>query len=462
MVWFNGDVGEAVKLVKSTSKLLVVQIRSEEDKSLDSVWSNESLKELCEKECICLNLDIKSESGKNFSQIYPVLFLPSVYIIGKDGKPAHVIPTTISAEDLISKINDSLKAPKKEGDANVTTSSVPSTSSIPSTSNDNLAKETTDQETQEAANVSKPSKAELTEKYRKMIEDARMKKQQLKAEEEKRKEIERRELGKNMQNLREKQQQQLMMESIQERKKDKELEKKARDRVKQQIAQDRLEMKKKFDKTKAAEAALLMAKVEKAQSLKEKVEKEKLDPYQNIRLQIRLSNGSRFMLEFKGDDQLRKVVDAVRSENARDIPAQIKLINLYPRKEYLPTDFDRTLRDLQIATGTSLFAVEDTTAGPVSSGTIFNWFFQIIGTFFSFLFGLFSGSTQKTSNQSKTDNQPETSNQARTSSNLNAKEGNSSSKLVRRKRAGNNIHRMHDISSDEEDATWNGNSTQQM
>ena len=31
----------------------------EEDKSLDSVWSNESLKELCEKECICLNLDIK-------------------------------------------------------------------------------------------------------------------------------------------------------------------------------------------------------------------------------------------------------------------------------------------------------------------------------------------------------------------------------------------------------------------
>ena len=44
-------------------------------------------------------------------------------------------------------------------------------------------------------------------------------------QEEKRKEIERRELGKNMQNLREKQQQQLMMESIQERKKDKELEK---------------------------------------------------------------------------------------------------------------------------------------------------------------------------------------------------------------------------------------------
>ena len=64
---------------------------------------------------------------------------------------------------------------------------------------------------------------------------------------------------------------------------------KARDRVKQQIAQDRLEMKKKFDKTKAAEAALLMAKVEKAQSLKEKVEKEKLDPYQNIRLQVRLN-----------------------------------------------------------------------------------------------------------------------------------------------------------------------------
>ena len=68
------------------------------------------------------------------------------------------------------------------------------------------------------------------------------------------------------------------------------------------------------------------------------------------------------MLEFKGDDQLRKVVDAVRSENARDIPAQIKLINLYPRKEYLPTDFDRTLRDLQIATGTSLFAVEVTSS----------------------------------------------------------------------------------------------------
>nr|KAG5695067.1 hypothetical protein BaRGS_032560 [Batillaria attramentaria] len=84
-----------------------------------------------------------------------------------------------------------------------------------------------------------------------MIEQKKMEKMQKAAEEERQKEIERRKLGQDVQQLKKVQHERELQEVRDQLKKEKEEERKARERVKEQIERDRAERQARFHKEKA-------------------------------------------------------------------------------------------------------------------------------------------------------------------------------------------------------------------
>ncbi|NXG71471.1 UBXN4 protein, partial [Baryphthengus martii] len=358
----------------------------EQSTEMAARWEDEKVTEAASDGFVAIKIDTKSEACLQFSQIYPVVCVPSSFFIGDNGIPLEVIAGSISVEELVTRIQkvkqmhtvkgqplengsqSSAPCPPSQSDsapenrqsraAESCNSSVTSETIRPSADGAN-----SDQASQEAVHsfdeqVSGAQPAnDLTlkvERITKKLEERREEKRKEEEQKEIKKEIERRKTGKEMLEYKRRQEEELTKRMLEERNREKAEEKAARERIRQQIAMDRAERAARFAKSKeeaeAAKAAALQAKQAEIEARKEASQKERSAI---ARIQFRLPDGSSFTNQFPSEARL---------EEARQFAAQtvgnaygnFSLATMFPRREFTKEDYGKKLLELELAPSASV------------------------------------------------------------------------------------------------------------
>ncbi|XP_073097481.1 UBX domain-containing protein 4 isoform X4 [Manis javanica] len=416
MLWFQGSIPAAIASAKRSGAVFVVFLAESEDvlrmislqmtvfhiyrsanghyfllgddeqsTQMAASWEDEKVNEASSNSFVAIKIDTKSEACLQFSQIYPVVCVPSSFFIGDNGIPLEVIAGSVSADELVTRIHKvqqmhSLKAETLVANGSQLESSV-STPVEPNSTSENSqsrnielceAPPTSDTKSdsatvllhcytpqmreiiwdlsfstwlislsimssnsihvvangeessghatpsQEPSGCSNQRPAEdLTirvERLTKKLEERREEKRKEEEQREIKKEIERRKTGKEMLDYKRKQEEELTKRMLEERNREKAEDRAARERIKQQIALDRAERAARFAKTKeeveAAKAAALLAKQAEMEVKRDSSAKERSTI---ARIQFRLPDGSSFTNQFPSDAPL---------EEARQFAAQ--------------------------------------------------------------------------------------------------------------------------------------------
>jgi len=304
MEWNDSPIGSSIQLAKSKQLLFVVFIHGEDEcegsrKLLDLLSNSEcALAKKFGESCVAIKIKNGSESFKQFSQIYPVLLVPSLYFIDSaSGVDLEV--TAVNAEVTLDRLMASLDkavvakvtrdadaskvatAPQQGASAEVaadesgaqatTAAAVPAAANPAAT--DTVYAELDFRATEVAAPAGASNAAtandtasaaadagqkqlaldERVARAKEMLEKSRQKKSQEEKEKAKNSELERRALGKNLHEFKRQQEEEQAKRIAEERRKEKAEEAAARERVRAQIAQDRAEKAARFDALKKEE-----------------------------------------------------------------------------------------------------------------------------------------------------------------------------------------------------------------
>ncbi|XP_047578461.1 UBX domain-containing protein 4 [Lutra lutra] len=507
MLWFQGAIPAAIASAKRSGAVFVVFVAGDDEQStqMAASWEDEKVTEASSDSFVAIKIDTKSEACLQFSQIYPVVCVPSSFFIGDSGIPLEVIAGSVSADELVTRIHKvrqmhSLKGETSVANGSQSESSVstPPTSCEPNNTSENSQSRnaelcetppTSDRKSDsatggESSGHASPSQdrggcsnqkspEDLTvrvERLTKKLEERREEKRKEEEQREIKKEIERRKTGKEMLDYKRKQEEELTKRMLEERNREKAEDRAARERIKQQIALDRAERAARFAKTKeeveAAKAAALLAKQAEMEVKRESSARERSTV---ARIQFRLPDGSSFTNQFPSDAPL---------EEARQFAAQtvgntygnFSLATMFPRREFTKEDYKKKLLDLELAPSASVVLLPagrpNTSMVHSSSGD----FWTLLGTvLYPFLAiwrlisnFLFSNPPAQTSVRAATS---ESSNLASTS---NSEKRDPVRKRVLEKRGEDfkkegKIYRLRtQDDGEDENNTWNGNSTQQM
>jgi len=86
MEWFNGGVGEAIAAAKAKKAIFVVVVKGKPDeeptKELDKILEDSEVVAALNN-MVCISVENGTSTCLQFSSIYPVILVPSVYFIGK-------------------------------------------------------------------------------------------------------------------------------------------------------------------------------------------------------------------------------------------------------------------------------------------------------------------------------------------------------------------------------------------
>ncbi|XP_044073642.1 UBX domain-containing protein 4 isoform X2 [Siniperca chuatsi] len=418
MLWFEGSIPDAINSAKQRSFVFVVVITGEDEQSaqLMSSWEEDKVSEAAQNCCVAIKVDAKSETCVQFSQIYPVVCIPSSFFIGENGIPLEVIAGSVSAEELMKRINRVKQMHTQqiggetvlpEASASVETSPRDSTAPAPapasalasapapapasalasapavsvrsaaaatepavvlgtakaSLSNTvddgSLSATVTLAENASSDHATQCSQSEenldaKVERLTKKLEERREQRKMGEEENEIRKEIERRKVGKDMQDLKRKQEEEKTKRLLEERNREKAEEKAARERVKQQIALDRADRAARYAKTqeeeKAAKQALLQARQAEQEARKETLVRERSTI---ARIQFRLPDGSSFTNHFSSQSRLQEARDFAVQEVGNRY-GNFSLATMFPRREFTSEDLNKTLLELELAPSASI------------------------------------------------------------------------------------------------------------
>ncbi|XP_022352146.1 UBX domain-containing protein 4 [Enhydra lutris kenyoni] len=507
MLWFQGAIPAAIASAKRSGAVFVVFVAGDDEQStqMAASWEDEKVTEASSDSFVAIKIDTKSEACLQFSQIYPVVCVPSSFFIGDSGIPLEVIAGSVSADELVTRIHKVRQMHSLKGETSVAngSQSESSVSTLPTSCEPNNTSEnsqsrnaelcetppTSDRKSDsatggESSGHASPSQdpggcsnqkspEDLTvrvERLTKKLEERREEKRKEEEQREIKKEIERRKTGKEMLDYKRKQEEELTKRMLEERNREKAEDRAARERIKQQIALDRAERAARFAKTKeeveAAKAAALLAKQAEMEVKRESSARERSTV---ARIQFRLPDGSSFTNQFPSDAPL---------EEARQFAAQtvgntygnFSLATMFPRREFTKEDYKKKLLDLELAPSASVVLLPagrpNTSMVHSSSGD----FWTLLGTvLYPFLAiwrlisnFLFSNPPAQTSVRAATS---ESSNLASTS---NSEKRDPVRKRVLEKRGEDfkkegKIYRLRtQDDGEDENNTWNGNSTQQM
>uniref|UniRef100_A0A8C3EGD6 UBX domain-containing protein 4 n=1 Tax=Corvus moneduloides TaxID=1196302 RepID=A0A8C3EGD6_CORMO len=314
-MWFGGSVPAAIAAAKERSSVFVVFVAGEDEQSTEMAarWEDEKVTEAASDGFVAIKIDTKSEACLQFSQIYPVVCVPSSFFIGDNGIPLEVIAGSVSVEELVTRIHKV-------------------------------------KQVMLADTLDLPDGLGLTKK----LEERREEKRKEEEQKEIKKEIERRKTGKEMLEYKRRQEEELTKRMLEERNREKAEEKAARERIRQQIAMDRAERAARFAKSKeeaeAAKAAALQAKQAEIEARKEAAQRERSAI---ARIQFRLPDGSSFTNQFPSEARL---------EEARQFAAQtvgntygnFSLATMFPRREFTKEDYAKKLLELELAPSASV------------------------------------------------------------------------------------------------------------
>uniref|UniRef100_A0A8D1EZD6 UBX domain-containing protein 4 n=1 Tax=Sus scrofa TaxID=9823 RepID=A0A8D1EZD6_PIG len=483
MLWFQGAIPAAIASAKRSGAVFVVFVAGDDEQStqMAASWEDDKVTEASSNNFVAIKIDTKSEACLQFSQIYPVVCVPSSFFIGDSGIPLEVIAGSVSADELVSRIHKVQQMHTLKGETSVANGSqsessvsTPSNSSehnntsencqsgnvelrkTPPTSPDKKSDSAAGGESSGHATVSQePSGCsnqrpteDLTvrvERLTKKLEERREEKRKEEEQREIKKEIERRKTGKEMLDYKRKQEEELTKRMLEERNREKAEDRAARERIKQQIALVSIYL---FIYLFIGHTCSICSVA---------------------RIQFRLPDGSSFTNQFPSDAPL---------EEARQFAAQtvgntygnFSLATMFPRREFTKEDYKKKLLDLELAPSASVVllpAGRPTTSMVHSSsgdfwtllGTVLYPFLAIWRLISNFLF---SNPPAQTSVRTAS---VESSNLASAS---NSEKREPVRKRVLEKRGEDfkkegKIYRLRtQDDGEDENNTWNGNSTQQM
>lgn len=461
MNWFEGSIPDAINEAKRRSLVFVVVITGDDAQSTEllSTWDDPRVSEAAQG-CVAIKLNSQSEACGQFSQIYPVVCVPSSFFIGDSGIPLEVIASSVSAEELVLKIN-TVKQMHQEQTAGgavptqtqpTAPASQPQTEVAPEPCSSASAPAQTDSSSQETR-VS-PAEEKTAQKKKG-------------PESESKGEMERRKLGKELHDFKRKQEEEQTKRLLEERQKEKEEERAARERVRQQIALDRAERAARYARTVQEENAAKEARLQAVQQEQEAKKEAAVRQRSTVaRLQFRLPDGSSISSQFPAQSSLREARQFAQQE-VGGVYGNFTMATMFPRREFTTEDLDRTLSELELAPSASIVLLpqscKPTSAlAPSSSslwsflGTVFYPLLAVWRMLSSLVFGSSpdGGSAQRSSGSGTSSGEtPQRENTTKQSLEKQPRNFKKDGKICR-------LRTQED--SEDENNTWNGNSTQQM
>jgi len=469
MEWFNGGVGEAIAAAKAKKAIFVVVVKGKSDEE-PTIKLEEILKDgevVSGLSCmVCISVENGTSTCMQFSSIYPVILVPSVYFIdsstGVDLEITGGIVTKESLMDSISKaqakvgqvvetavvapvvveeqatVMETGTTPVVETSAVVPQATVSETETIPVV--ENTTNEVVESEAASStAGAQAASLEDRVERAKMLMAQRQAERETQEKEKEKDKEKERREVGKALLERKRMQEERDLKEAALTRKKDKEEEKKAKEAVKAAIEQDRIDRKAKYDAEKKAAEEKRKEKERDAlaaqAALAEKTASERATV---ARIQFRLPDGSSQTKQFPAESSLSEVYDFV-STGLETQFSSFSLSTTFPRRMLDQEDKSKSLKQLQMAPSATILVlplggiVSQQDGGLMSLIWLILTPFTVLWAMLSSFFGSSSGAQQP----------PSTS---------------SSGSSTRRE---GGIGRLRTERDDGENNTWNGNSTQQ-
>ncbi|XP_069167066.1 UBX domain-containing protein 4 [Procambarus clarkii] len=109
MKWFEGSIPEAIGAAKSRNAIFVVYVHdsSEASKSTDEALGQKDISSvLGSDKFVAIQLENGTEGAKQFSQIYPLVLVPSLFFIsGQTGIPLEVLGGPLNVENLRHKLD---------------------------------------------------------------------------------------------------------------------------------------------------------------------------------------------------------------------------------------------------------------------------------------------------------------------------------------------------------------------
>ncbi|XP_028292748.1 UBX domain-containing protein 4 [Gouania willdenowi] len=496
MLWFNGSIPDAISLAKQRNLVFVVVITGDDEQSVQllSSWEDARVSAAAQSSCVAIKVDTKSDTCLQFSQIYPVVCVPSSFFIGESGIPLEVIAGSVSPEELMKRIQHVNQMHAAEN----RTVSVPppgpvETQPSSSASLSTVASELQSESQKDKASLSSPvgeaSAAEKTssdadeenldtrvERLTKKLEERREQKKKGEEENQIKKEMERRKVGKDMQDFKKKQEDEKTKRLLEERNREKAEEKAARERVKQQIAMDRAERAARFSKAQeeqmATKQALLQARQAEQEARKESMLRERSTI---ARIQFRLPDGSSITNQFSSQGRLQEAWQFAAQEVGNRY-GNFTLATMFPRREFTSKDLNKTLLELELVPSASIVllpqssrpanAVIQSSSGGVWAvlGTLLYPLLAVWRFLSSFLF-VTPPSSAATPSQGPAQQSTSYTNPTSASNKAKRESLNKQSLEDRPKefKKDGKICRLRTQDDSEDDNnTWNGNSTQQM
>ncbi|XP_070537076.1 LOW QUALITY PROTEIN: UBX domain-containing protein 4-like, partial [Ptychodera flava] len=510
---FEGSISSAIATAKQRRAVFVIFISGDDELSqkMTETWENENVTTLCgNANMVAMKLDAKSESCQQFGAIYPVLCIPSTFFIGNNGVPLEVIGAHLSVEEFIPKIQKVIEMHKASLDAASNTAatstarqSVPQSvpQQVSATASTSSASEGNTAFTRQTATTSDMTAEQTMESVDNCITralDVRVakakqkieEKKQMKAEQEKqeeiRKEMERRKLGQQVQAAEHKKKENEAKQLADELKRQRAEDRAAKERIRQQIAQDRADRAARYEKEKEEREQVRVAKLEAKRAEQEETKKiQEQANMESARVQFRLPDGSSIMHTFPSESPLSEARQFLYDHIGNQF-GNFTLSIVYPRRQFSESDMQRSLLDLEIAPSSSLIVIPGSRSvmrsNKSSDAGIFAILLAPLLWIWSFIIGIFSSSPQSdgSTNTQSESVRPKQQSPLQTSSTSSATpQEEVSSRPVRpkssymrrrtapaegqRSRQEGNIHRLStQDEDDDENATWNGNSTQQM
>jgi len=483
MHWFEGSIPDAIQETKANRKLLLVFVL---DSTEDSVRMTSLLNEdvigevLTPDNVVALKLETGSESFAQFSVFYPVLILPSIYYIGDNGTPLEVVGGYQTVEPFLERTRNALKM-HEEGAATTVSMSVPepratnsNASAVPSSVGAGSSESIEQDSPSTSATASAPS-ASVEERMltaKEKIEAQNRERIETEKEENKKREVERRKLGKEMAEAQREKEEAAMRRRAEELAKDRADEKLAREKIKEQIERDRKERQAKFEEEKRTKEQKAKEKQDEKQAAEAAAAAALQERIRSVsRIQFRLPDGGAITREFSVDDSyadLRLFIsDELRSRGLEDFD----LVHSFTRRQFESTDLTSTLTELDLAGPNALIVVPRRGGCGSGGGGADNSSFSLIAVFwlvmapFIFVVNLFRDLIYGTPpKQQLTTPQPQASANEASTPRRGAEDMPRSQGARQRPSPQANIHRLrrHDSDSDSDDPTWNGNSTQQL
>ncbi|XP_067112311.1 UBX domain-containing protein 4 isoform X1 [Osmerus mordax] len=415
MRWFEGSIPAAIAAAKHQSLVFVVVITGDDDQSTQMIssWEDDKVADASLNTCVAIKVDAKSETCVQFSQIYPVVCIPSSFFIGENGIPLEVIAGSIPAEELrkrIDKVKEMhaqqiragveavapqaemglpMEAPPPEEQAPAPVTALPlsppapqdlqptqtpatESTAAPSTSKESLSRpveeasghvtpgEDRSTSSDDASASSQPDEGldAKVERLTKQLEERREQKKKVEEEGEIKKEMERRKQGKEVLDFKKKQEDDKTKRILDERNKDKAEEKAARERVKQQIALDRADRAARYaqnhEELETARLAALQARQAEQEARRETPNRER-----STRIQFRLPDGSSFTNQFPSESRLQEARQFAAQEVGNRY-GNFSLATMFPRREFTGEDLDKTLLELELAPSASVVLLPQT------------------------------------------------------------------------------------------------------